>query len=170
MNIEKKKRKSCSPCLDNFEKPLEGRDRVFLSLASASSREPGTYQAGTRYLMAETKQKGDAFLNPVRFYFLHFGCAGSSLLRAGRLCCGEQELLSSGSVLTGSSQQWLLSLQSTGLGTGSVVVTDGLVCSPACGILLDWGLNLCPRHWQVDSYRPCHQGTPCPFIQMLSYS
>ena len=76
MNIEKKKRKSCSPCLDNFEKPLEGRDRVFLSLASASSREPGTYQAGTQYLLAETKQKGDAFLNPVRFYFYILAALG----------------------------------------------------------------------------------------------
>ena len=84
MNIEKKKRKSCSPCLDNFEKPLEGRDRVFLSLASASSREPGTYQAGTQYLLAEMKQKGDTFLYPVSSFYT-FGCAGSSLLRAGRL-------------------------------------------------------------------------------------
>lgn len=84
--------------------------------------------------------------------------------------CGEQELLCSCNVFTGSSQRWLLSLQSTGLGTGSVVVTDGLVCSPARGIVLDWGLNLCPRRRQVDSYRLCHQGTPRPFIQMLSFS
>ena len=38
MNI-KKKRKSCSPCLDNSEKPLECRDRVFLSLASLLEAE-----------------------------------------------------------------------------------------------------------------------------------
>ena len=93
MKIKKKKRKSCSPWLDNFEKPLEGRDRVFLSLASASSREPGTYQAGTQYLLAETKQKGNAFLNPVRFYFLDFwlrwafvAACGPSLAVASRSC------------------------------------------------------------------------------------
>ena len=32
----------------------------------------------------------------------------------------------------------------------SVVVTQGLSCSEACGIFLDQGLNLCPLHWQAD--------------------
>ena len=43
----------------------------------------------------------------------------------------------------------------------SVVVALGLSCSVACGILPDQGLNLCPLHWQADSYPLCHQGSPC---------
>ena len=31
---------------------------------------------------------------------------------------------------------------------------------PACGIFLDQGSNLCPLHWQVDSYALLHQGSP----------
>ena len=31
--------------------------------------------------------------------------------------------------------------------TGSVVVTNGLSCSPACGIFPDQGSNPCPLHW-----------------------
>ena len=36
----------------------------------------------------------------------------------------------------------------------------GLGCSVACGIFLDQGSNLCPLHWQVDSYALLHQGSP----------
>ena len=32
----------------------------------------------------------------------------------------------------------------------------------ACGIFRDQGLNLCPLHWQVDSYPLHHQGSPSP--------
>ena len=35
-----------------------------------------------------------------------------------------------------------------------------LSCSEACGIFLDQGLNLCPLHWQMDSYSLHHQGSP----------
>ena len=35
---------------------------------------------------------------------------------------------------------------------GSVVVVHGLSCSAACGIFLDQGMNLCPLHWQADSF------------------
>ena len=31
------------------------------------------------------------------------------------------------------------------------LAAQGLRCPSACGIFLDWGLNLCPLHWQVDS-------------------
>ena len=42
---------------------------------------------------------------------------------------------------------------------GSAVVVHRLSCSTACGFFLDQGLNLCPLHWQVDSYPLCHQGS-----------
>ena len=32
----------------------------------------------------------------------------------------------------------------------------------ARGIFPDQGLNLCPLHWQVDSYPLHHQGSPSP--------
>lgn len=84
MNI-KKKRKSCSPCLDNSEKPLECRDRVFLSLASASSREAGTYQAGRQYLLAEAKRKGNAFRMLSGFILSYFWPRWVSVAVCGRL-------------------------------------------------------------------------------------
>ena len=43
---------------------------------------------------------------------------------------------------------------------GSVVVVNGLSCSPAYGIFPDQGSNLCPLHWQADSLLLDHQGTP----------
>ena len=42
----------------------------------------------------------------------------------------------------------------------SVVVGLGLSCSPAGGILPGQGWNLCPLHWQADSYPPYQQGSP----------
>ena len=33
-------------------------------------------------------------------------------------------------------------------------------CSEACGIFPDQGSNLCPLHWQSDSYPLYHQGSP----------
>ena len=42
----------------------------------------------------------------------------------------------------------------------SVVVTHGLSCPLACGIVPDLGLNLCPLHWQEDSLLLSHQGSP----------
>ena len=35
--------------------------------------------------------------------------------------------------------------------TGSIIVVRGLICSTACEIFLDQGLNPCLLHWQVDS-------------------
>ena len=43
---------------------------------------------------------------------------------------------------------------------GSAVVARGLSCFVARGIFLDQGSNLCPLHWQVDSYPLDHQGSP----------
>ena len=34
----------------------------------------------------------------------------------------------------------------------SVVTMCGLSCPAACGIFMDQGSNLCPMHWQADSY------------------
>ena len=39
----------------------------------------------------------------------------------------------------------------------SVVAVHGCICSAECGIFLDQGSNLCPLHWQVDSYPLHHQ-------------
>ena len=42
----------------------------------------------------------------------------------------------------------------------SVVVAHRLTCSVECGIFPDQGSNLCPLHWQVDSYPVDHEGSP----------
>ena len=68
----------------------------------------------------------------------------------------------------GFSLRWLLLLWSAGSRAcscvaqlcSSVVVVHGLSCSVVSGILPDQGSNLCPLHWQADSY-PLHpQGSP----------
>ena len=41
-----------------------------------------------------------------------------------------------------------------------VVVVQGLSSSMICEIFPDQGSNLCPLHWQADSYPLCHQGSP----------
>ena len=75
----------------------------------------------------------------------------------------------------GFSLWWLLLLWSIGT-WASVVVAHGPSCSATCGIFLDQGSNLCPLHWQADSYPLCHQGRPqyCfnhdfPFISQISF-
>ena len=42
----------------------------------------------------------------------------------------------------------------------SVVLVQRFSCPMAFRIFLDQGLNLCPLHWQADSYPLCHQGSP----------
>ena len=42
----------------------------------------------------------------------------------------------------------------------SVVLVHRLSCPKACGIFPDQGSNLCPLHWQADSYPLYHQGSP----------
>ena len=40
----------------------------------------------------------------------------------------------------------------------SIVVVPRISCPTACGICLDWGLNLCPLPWQADSLPLDQQG------------
>ena len=74
-----------------------------------------------------------------------------------------------------SSQRTSFSLQrrllwSTGSRhAGSVVVVHGLGCSPTCERFPDQESNLCPLHWQVDSYPLYHQGSPL-IIWLCMYS
>ena len=39
-------------------------------------------------------------------------------------------------------------------------MAQGLSCSKAREIFLDQGSNLCPPHWQADSYPLDHHGSP----------
>ena len=90
-----------------------------------------------------------------------FGHAGSSLLFCSRgkrglfsscrvwaswcdgfSCWGAWALGHAGSVTVPS---WLL-------GTGSIVAAYGPICSAACGIFLNQGLNPFLLHWQADSF------------------
>lgn len=91
--------------------------------------------------------------------------ARSPLLCAGRLYRGEQGLLCSCGVLTGSSQHWLLSLQSTGLGTGSAVAWTA-VCSPLHVGSAGTGDRTCVPSWRW-THITTPPGTPRPFIQTV---
>ena len=67
----------------------------------------------------------------------------------------------SSSRYAGLSPSRPLPLQSTGPSrAGSVAVAHGPSCSVAYRILLDWGTNPCPLHWQADSQQLHHQGRP----------
>ena len=68
----------------------------------------------------------------------------------GSKACRLQQLWHVGSVVVTPRLQ----------STGSEVVVQRLSCSTACGILLDWGLNPCPLHWQSDPLPLTHQGSP----------
>ena len=93
---------------------------------------------------------------------LFIGCAGSSFLCADRnevffLVADKPRLhLVAMHRLLIFSLRWLLLLQSTGS------MHTGFSSCGACGawIFPDQGLNLCPPHWQVDSYALYHQGSP----------
>ena len=47
-------------------------------------------------------------------------------------------------------------------------MVPGLSCSAACGIFPNYGSNLCPLHWQADSYPLSHQGSPGMSIYCIS--
>ena len=86
------------------------------------------------------------------FYLFVFGCIGSSLLCTS-FPCSEWGLLSvvvRGLLIVVAS---LAELRLEGT-QASVPVVHGLCscCSEACGIFLDQDSNLCPLHWQPDSY------------------
>ena len=90
-------------------------------------------------------------------------------------CCGAQALvvvaqglISCGSRATGFSSygRWAQQLRLVSLEHRLTSFGHRHCCSVACGIFLDQGLNLCPLHWQVNSYPLCHQGSP--LIRFLS--
>ena len=54
----------------------------------------------------------------------------------------------------------LVAVAPTSQSAGSIVAAHELGCPTACGIFPDQGLNLCPLHWQPDSYPSEHQGSP----------
>ena len=94
------------------------------------------------------------FCFTILYWFL-FGCAGSSLL-----CTGFRQWQLVWATLQSKffSSWWFLLLWSTGSGcASSVVVLHGLRYPAACGICPGQGLNLCPLHWELDSYPLCHQ-------------
>ena len=78
---------------------------------------------------------------------LHCGAQASNF---GGLSCGAQTLGSGASLAVAARPQ----------NTGSVVATQGLSCSAACGIFPDQRSNLCPLHYQTSSYHLHHLGTP----------
>ena len=96
------------------------------------------------------------------FFFLIFGCTGSSLLhrlslvgeRRGYSRCGVWASRSGG---FSCCRAWVpghvrsagaaLGLQSA----GSLAKAHGLSCPVACGIFPDQGLNWCPQHCKAES-------------------
>ena len=96
------------------------------------------------------------------------GCTGSSLLHSGfslfvvsRSCflaAGHRPLIAMASLVTKHRLQ----------SSGSVAVLHGLNCSSACGIFPDQESNLCPLHWQTDSYPLHHQGSPALVVSSPS--
>ena len=84
------------------------------------------------------------FLNFYLIYLLFiFDCSGSSRgawtsHRSGFSCCLTRALGA----------------------RASVVVAHGLSCPVPSGVFLDQGSNLCPLHWQVDSWPLDHQESP----------
>ena len=53
---------------------------------------------------------------------------------------------------------------------GSVVVARKLSCAAVCGLFPDQGLNLCPLHWQADSYPLYQQGSPMLLLLLSRFS
>ena len=95
-------------------------------------------------------------------YLFIFGCAGSSLLFGLSLIAASRgySLLWEGEA-TQASHCSGHRCRAKALGIwASVVAAYRFSCSKANGIFLDHGWNLCPLHWQVDSYPLYHQGSP----------
>ena len=61
---------------------------------------------------------------------------------------------------------WLLSLRNMGSRACKLqkFAAHGLSCPATYGVFPDWGLNLCPLHWQEDSQPLDHQGSPFFFF------
>ena len=80
---------------------------------------------------------------------------------------GEQGLLFSCSPQASSHWGGFPSCRAWALGhVAFIVVVHGLSYPAAHGIFLEQGSNLCPLHWQVDSYPLDHQGSPVEFLRM----
>ena len=96
------------------------------------------------------------------FFFLTFGCAGSSLLHRLFSSCDKQGLLSScgaqASHCSGFSCCEAYGLQGT---WAQKLWFTGFSCSKACGIFPDQGQNPCLRpSWQANSLSMSHYGSP----------
>ena len=98
------------------------------------------------------------FLN----YYLFLDVLGLRCSTRAFSSCRAQGLLFLQCV--GFSLMWLLLWSTDSWREGSIVVAHELSCPAACGIFLDQGLNLCPLHWQVNSYPLHHQGSPYIFF------
>ena len=101
-------------------------------------------------------------------YSFIFGCAGSSLLRAGGFLWFRRRGAPLYLQSTGFSS---CLLWNTALGTWAlVIVAHGLSCSKTGGIFLDhpWTRNQtpCPLHWQAESQPVDHQGSPDCFFMV----
>ena len=81
----------------------------------------------------------------IYFWLLWVCCFSLVLASMGILHCGTQA--------SQCSQAWALDTQTK--------------LSVACGIFLDQESNLCPLHWQMDSYPLYHQGNFKPGIFVL---
>ena len=84
---------------------------------------------------------------------------GFSLVTAkgAALSCGAQASHCSGFSCCGAPAIGRVGFSSCSM-QALVVVAHELSCFVACGIFLDQKSNLCPLHWQADSYPLYHQG------------
>ena len=93
-----------------------------------------------------------------------FSYGGAQALGAWGLVSAARGLSSCGLWALGcvgfsSAVLGLSSHSSWALELGPSSVVHELSCAVTSGIFSDQGSNLCPLHWQVDSYPLCHQGS-----------
>ena len=97
----------------------------------------------------------------IKFYFLIYGCSGSSLLSAG-----FSLVAASGGPSLAVVRRFLIAVDFLVVEHGlqgalaSVVVVHWLSGPSACGIFLNQGSTPSPRYWQVDFQPLDHQGSP----------
>ena len=110
-----------------------------------------------------------------RLFFLNlifmFGCAGLHCCAWAFSSCGQQGPLSGWGARAShhggfsccrarAPGTWGSAVAAHGLLSMGLVVWHGPRCSMAWRIFPDQGSNLCPQHWQVDSYSLYPQGSP----------
>ena len=122
---------------------------VLVSLGSVLGSRVAGQTVGVCSTLLETSF---FFLMSLKKLFIYFwlcwvfvAVRGLSLVEASRRYSSLQCM--------GFSLQWLLLLRSTG---------SNCTVFSHCGA--SQGSNLCPLHWQVDSYPLYHQGSPCVFV------